>query len=75
VTGIVSSWHQGDAYHGGLTVTFGGTNAVECSGPQRTAAERLQAVADPGAAEFETALALRRSGADPLSIRRISSMA
>jgi hypothetical protein len=33
---------------------------VDRSGAQRNAAEPLQAVADPVAAEFESALALRR---------------
>jgi hypothetical protein len=42
----------------------------ERSGVQRDAAEPLQAVADPVAAELETALALRRSGADPKALRR-----
>jgi hypothetical protein len=45
-------------------------SAVERSGVQRNAAEPLQAVADPVAAELEAALALRRSGADPKSLRR-----
>jgi hypothetical protein len=43
---------------------------VERSEAQRDAAEPLQAVADPVAAEFEAALALRRSGADPKALRR-----
>jgi hypothetical protein len=40
---------------------------------QRDAAEPLQAlqvVADPVAAELESALVLRRSGADPKALRR-----
>ena len=44
--------------------------AVESSGVQRDAAEPLQVVADPVAAELESALALRRSGADPKALRR-----
>jgi hypothetical protein len=43
---------------------------VERSGVQRDAAEPLQLVADPVAAEFEAALALRRSGANPKVLRR-----
>ena len=37
---------------------------------QRDAAEPLQVVADPVAAELEAALALCRSGADPKILRR-----
>ncbi|HEX3474708.1 MAG TPA: hypothetical protein VHT91_06685 [Kofleriaceae bacterium] len=45
---------------------------MDRSGPQRDAAEPLQNVADPVAAELEAALAvaLRRSGADPKALRR-----
>jgi hypothetical protein len=43
---------------------------VDRSGPQRDAAEPLQAVADPVAAELEAALASRRAGADPKALRR-----
>ena len=43
---------------------------MDRSGVQRDAAEPLQAVADPVAAELEAALALRRSGADPKVLRR-----
>jgi len=43
---------------------------IERSGAQRDAAELLQAVADPVAAQLEAALALRRSGADPKALRR-----
>jgi hypothetical protein len=43
---------------------------VERSGTQRDAAEPLQAVADPVAAELETALALRRTGADAKALHR-----
>jgi hypothetical protein len=43
---------------------------VDRSGVQRDAAEPLQAVADPVAAALETALALRRAGADPKALRR-----
>jgi hypothetical protein len=46
---------------------------VERSGTQRDAAEPLQTVADPVAAELENALALRRSGADPKALRRALS--
>jgi hypothetical protein len=44
---------------------------VDRSGTQRDAAEPLQTVADPVAAELEAALALRRSGADPKALRRV----
>jgi hypothetical protein len=37
---------------------------------QRDAAEPLQVVADPVAAELEVALALHRSGAAPKALRR-----
>ncbi len=53
-----------------LRLVDGTTNAVERSGPQRDAAEPLQAVADPVAAELEAALALRRAGVDPKALRR-----
>jgi hypothetical protein len=43
---------------------------VDRSGVQRDAAEPLQAVADPVAAELENLLALRRTGADPKALRR-----
>jgi len=43
---------------------------LERSGTQRDAAEPLQVVAVPVAAELEAALALRRSGADPKALRR-----
>jgi hypothetical protein len=43
---------------------------LERSGVQRDAAEPLQTVADPVAAELEAALVLRRSGADPKALRR-----
>jgi hypothetical protein len=43
---------------------------VERSGPQRDAAEPLQTVADPVAAELEAALEMRRTGADPKALRR-----
>jgi hypothetical protein len=45
-------------------------SSVERSGVQRDAAEPLQVVADPVAAEIEAALALRRSGTDPKALRR-----
>ena len=48
----------------------GASSVVERSGVQRDAAESLQAVADPVATELESALALRRSGADPKAVRR-----
>jgi hypothetical protein len=53
-----------------LRLVEGTTNAVDRSGPQRAAAEPLQGVADPVAAELEAALALRRSGADPKTLCR-----
>lgn len=43
---------------------------MDCSGTRRDAAESLQTVADPVAAELEVALAVRRSGADPKALRR-----
>jgi hypothetical protein len=43
---------------------------VERSGTQRDAAEPLQAVADPVAAELEAVLEMRRSGADAKALRR-----
>ena len=43
---------------------------MDRSGTQRDAAEPLQAVADPVAAELENALTLRRSGADAKAVRR-----
>jgi len=46
------------------------TSAVERSGTQRDAAEPLQNVADPVAAELEAALAMRRTGADAKALRR-----
>jgi hypothetical protein len=54
----------------GLRLVDGASSALECSGTQRDAAEPLQVVADPVAAELEAALALRRSGADPKALRR-----
>ena len=53
-----------------LRLVDGAGNALERSGVQRDAAEPLQAVADPVAAELEAALALHRSGADPKALRR-----
>jgi len=53
-----------------LRLVDGASSAVECSGVQRDAAEPLQVVADPVAAELEAALALRRTGADPKALRR-----
>jgi len=41
---------------------------------QRDAAERLQAVADPVAAELEAVLDLRRTGADAKALRRIEEL-
>jgi len=43
---------------------------VDRSGVQRVAAEPLQAVADPVAAELEAALTMRRTGADAKALRR-----
>jgi hypothetical protein len=43
---------------------------VERSEVQRVAAEPLQAVAGPIAAELEAALAMRRTGADAKALRR-----
>jgi hypothetical protein len=43
---------------------------VERSGTQRDAAEPLQTVADPVAAELEAALEMRRTGADAKALRR-----
>ncbi|HEX8112341.1 MAG TPA: hypothetical protein VF516_31630 [Kofleriaceae bacterium] len=54
-----------------LRLVDGTTNAVERSGPQRDAAEPLQDVADPVAVALESALALRRSGADAKALRRV----
>jgi len=45
-------------------------DAARCSEMQRDAAEPLQAVAVPIAAALETALALRRSRAEPKVLRR-----
>lgn len=45
-------------------------SAVEHRGVQRNAAEPLQVVGDPVAAELEAALAMRRAGADPKALRR-----
>jgi hypothetical protein len=45
-------------------------SALERSGVQRDAAEPLQAIADPVAAEREAALALRPSCAEPKALRR-----
>ena len=45
-------------------------SAAECSETQRDAAEPLQVVADPVAAELENALVLRRTGADAKALRR-----
>jgi hypothetical protein len=42
-------------------------NAAQCSEMHR---KPLQVVADPVAAELEAALALRRPGADPKTLRR-----
>jgi hypothetical protein len=53
-----------------LRLVDGASSALECSGTQRDAAEPLQAVADPVAEALETALALRRAGADPKALRR-----
>jgi hypothetical protein len=43
---------------------------VDRSGVQRVAAEPLQLVADPVAAELEAALAMRQNGADAKVLRR-----
>jgi hypothetical protein len=48
----------------------GASSAVERSGVQRDAAEPLQTVADPVAAELEAAVELRRTGADARALRR-----
>lgn len=53
-----------------LRLVDGAANAVDRSGAQRDAAEPLQVVADPVAAELEAALELRRTGADPKALRR-----
>jgi hypothetical protein len=53
-----------------LRLVDSASSALERSGTQRDAAEPLQTVADPVAAELEAALALRRSGADPKALRR-----
>ena len=54
----------------GLRLVDGASNAVERSGTQRDAAEPLQVVADPVAAELEAVLEMRRSGADAKTLRR-----
>ena len=54
-----------------LRLVDGVPSAVERSGPQRDAAEPLQTVEDPVAAELEAALALRRAGADAKILRRV----
>jgi len=53
-----------------LRLVDGARNAVDRRRTQRDAAEPLQVVADPVAAELEAALQLRRSGADPKALRR-----
>jgi hypothetical protein len=53
-----------------LRLVDGASSAVERSGVQRDAAEPLQTFADPVAAELEAVLEMRRSGADPKSLRR-----
>ena len=53
-----------------LRLVDGASSAVECSGVQRDAAEPLQVVADPVAAELEAVLEMRRSGADAKALRR-----
>ena len=53
----------------GLRLVDGASSEVERSGVQRDAAEPLQVVADPVAAELEAALELRRAGADPKALR------
>jgi len=53
-----------------LRLVEGTGNVVERSGTQRDAAEPLQTVADPVAAELEAVLELRRSGADAKVLRR-----
>ena len=45
-------------------------SAAECSETQRDAAEPLQLVADPVAAELESVLEMRRSGFDAKALRR-----
>jgi hypothetical protein len=53
-----------------LPVVADDPSAVEHRGLQRDAAESLQVVADPIAAELEAALAMRRAGVDPKALRR-----
>ena len=53
-----------------LRLVDGPSSAVERSEVQRDAAEPLQTVADPVAAELEAALELRRAGADAKALRR-----
>ena len=53
-----------------LRLVDGAENAVERSEVQRDAAEPLQAVADPVAAELEAVLEMRRTGADAKALRR-----
>ena len=53
-----------------LRLVDGPSSDVERSEVQRDAAEPLQAVADPVAAELEAALAMRRTGADAKALRR-----
>jgi citrate lyase beta subunit len=53
-----------------LRLVDGPPSDVERSESQRDDAKPLQAVADPVAAELETALALRRSGAALKALRR-----
>jgi hypothetical protein len=54
-----------------LRLVDGASSALQRSGRQRDAAEPLQVVADPVAAELEATLALRRSGAEPKALRRV----
>jgi hypothetical protein len=53
-----------------LRLVDGAGNALERSETQRDAAEPLQTVADPVAAELEAVLEMRRTGADPKALRR-----
>ena len=53
-----------------LRLVDGASSEVERSGVQRDAAEPLQTVADPVEAELESALELRRTGADAKALRR-----
>ena len=53
-----------------LPVVDDDPSAVEHRGLQRDAAEPLQVVADPVAAELEASLSMRRAGADPRALRR-----